>query len=110
PQLRGRSTDATADRSDVATETLVSSFELFRQAIVARDERAKQDATARFRPIVATWLRRDPWWSGTDAAAEQLADRALDQFWAASTRRSTNRTSRTSTARSTGSKGCSRGK
>jgi hypothetical protein len=84
PQFRGRPSDS-PDRSGVATEELVASFELFRRAVEEGDARARAAATTRIQPIVTTWLKRDPWWSGTDADAEKLAGRAFDQFWAATT-------------------------
>jgi DNA-directed RNA polymerase specialized sigma24 family protein len=58
----------------------VYAYELFRRAIVDRDERAWEDLYVQYRNLVLTWIRRHPAYvpSGDE---EACANAALVRFW-----------------------------
>jgi DNA-directed RNA polymerase specialized sigma24 family protein len=67
------------------TEPDAEGYELFRRAIVERDEQAWATIHARYRPLLAAWACRCGASARTSEAAADIADRALARAWAALT-------------------------
>jgi DNA-directed RNA polymerase specialized sigma24 family protein len=59
------------------------SYELFRRAIVERDEQAWIDSAARYRPLLAAWASRCSASAALTESYEDLADQAFARAWSA---------------------------
>jgi hypothetical protein len=59
------------------------SYELFRRAIVERDEQAWIDSAARYRPLLAAWASRCSVSAALTESYEDLADQAFARAWSA---------------------------
>ena len=64
-------------------EADVEGYELFRHAIVERDERAWATIHAHYRPLQLAWASRCGASTATNEAAADIADHALARAWAA---------------------------
>jgi DNA-directed RNA polymerase specialized sigma24 family protein len=60
-------------------------YELFRRAILLRDEQAWATIHAHYRPLLASWARRCSGRVGISESADDIADRALARAWVALT-------------------------
>ena len=61
-------------------------FELFRRAIVERDQRAWELVYAQYRPLVAGWVERHSSFPATGEEIQYFINRAFEKMWAALTR------------------------
>src|SRR5215212_2010934 len=59
------------------------SYELFRRAIVERDEQAWIDSAARYRPLLAAWASRCSASAALTESYDDLADQAFARAWSA---------------------------
>jgi DNA-directed RNA polymerase specialized sigma24 family protein len=59
------------------------SYELFRRAIVERDEQAWADSAARYRPLLAAWVSRCSASAAVAESYDDLADQAFARAWSA---------------------------
>lgn len=66
-------------------EADVDGYEIFRHAIVERDERAWATIHARYRLLLVTWANHCGASTATSEAAADIADRALARAWIALT-------------------------
>jgi RNA polymerase sigma factor (sigma-70 family) len=60
-------------------------FELFRRAIVDRDQRAWEHVYAQYRPLVIHWVRRHSAFPGSGEEAPYFVNRAFEKMWTALT-------------------------
>jgi len=60
-------------------------FELFRRAILHRDERAWERVYAQYRPQVARWVQRHSAFPSTGEEAQYFVNRAFEKMWLALT-------------------------
>jgi DNA-directed RNA polymerase specialized sigma24 family protein len=60
-------------------------FELFRRAILHRDELAWKYLYGQYAPLIAVWVRRHPAFSSTGEEAEDFVDLTLVRIWTALT-------------------------
>jgi hypothetical protein len=60
-------------------------FELFRRAIVDRDQRAWSLLYAQYRPLVGGWVRRHPAFPESGEEIPYLVNRAFERMWSALT-------------------------
>jgi DNA-directed RNA polymerase specialized sigma24 family protein len=67
------------------TEREEETYELFRRAILYRDDDAWAAIHAHYRPLLITWARRHSAWSRGAECADDIADHALARAWAALT-------------------------
>ena len=60
-------------------------FELFRRAIVQRDQRAWALTYAQYRPLATRWVERHPAFSTCNEEVHYFVNRAFERFWRAVT-------------------------
>jgi RNA polymerase sigma factor (sigma-70 family) len=60
-------------------------FELFRRAIVERNEGAWEIVYAQYRPLVIGWIQRHAAFANSGEDADYFVNRALEKFWIALT-------------------------
>jgi len=58
-------------------------FEIFRRAIMLRDEAAWLEISLRYRPMLISWASREGSRGATDEHCDDIADRAFARAWAA---------------------------
>ena len=58
-------------------------FELFRRAILERNERAWEHIYDQYRPLVAGWVGRHPAFPASGEEVQYFVNRALEKMWAA---------------------------
>jgi hypothetical protein len=61
-------------------------FELFRRAILNREQRAWELVYAQYRPLVTGWVERHPAFPSSGEEAQYFVNRAFEKMWAALTR------------------------
>ena len=66
-------------------ETIEEDYELFRRAIVERDEDAWAAIYARYRPLLVVWAARSNARAAHTEASSDIADQALARAWSALT-------------------------
>jgi len=60
-------------------------FELFRRAILYRDQRAWEHLYSQYEPLVTGWVQRHPAFSSTNEEAQYFVNRAFEKMWQALT-------------------------
>jgi DNA-directed RNA polymerase specialized sigma24 family protein len=60
-------------------------FELFRRAIMERDQRAWELVYVQYRPLVAGWVKQHPAYPNSGEEAQYFVNRAFERTWAALT-------------------------
>ncbi|MCA9970644.1 MAG: sigma-70 family RNA polymerase sigma factor [Anaerolineales bacterium] len=60
-------------------------FELFRRAVVHRNERAWELVYRQYAPQVTRWVRRHRWFGGAHEEADYFVNRAFEKMWSALT-------------------------
>jgi DNA-directed RNA polymerase specialized sigma24 family protein len=70
-------------QAQLSGQSQQDSYELFRRAIVDRDEQAWAESTARYRPLLAAWAGRCSAGAIVAESYDDLADQAFARAWSA---------------------------
>jgi DNA-directed RNA polymerase specialized sigma24 family protein len=72
-------------QAQLRTTTEIDGYELFRKAIVERDEQAWAESTVRYRAMLIAWATRCTASSATIERCDDIADYAFERAWSALT-------------------------